>query len=63
MPPSFANAAMNDQPDPKFLVGPAQLVFIAAALGFALLLSHTGWTWPLEGVAAVLPVAAYLVFT
>ena len=54
---------MDNRPDPKFVLGPAHLVFVGAALVFALLLSHTGWTWPLEGVAAILPVAAYLVFT
>ena len=54
---------MDNPPDPKFVIGPAHLVFIGAVLVFALLLSHTGWTWPLGGVAAMLPVAAYLVFT
>jgi hypothetical protein len=48
---------------PKFFIGPAHLVFVGAVVGFGLLLSWSGWTWPLDGVAFMLPIAAYLVFS
>jgi hypothetical protein len=47
----------------KLLIGPAHLVFVGAVLGFGLLLLWSGWTWPLDGVAVMLPLAAYLVFS
>jgi hypothetical protein len=47
----------------KLLIGPAHVVFVGAVLGFGLLLSWSGWTWPLDGVAVMLPIAAYLVFS
>ena len=47
----------------KLLIGPAHLVFVGAVLGFGLLLLWSGWTWPLDGVAVMLPIAAYLVFS
>jgi hypothetical protein len=55
--------AMKNPQQSKIVIGPAHLVFIASVLVFALLLSRTGWTWPLECVAAMLPIAAYLIFT
>ena len=54
---------MKDPKEPKIVIGPAHLVFAAAALGFVVLLTLSGWTWPLDGVAVLLPVAAYLVFS
>ena len=47
----------------KLLIGPAHLVFVGAVLGFGFLLSWTGWTWPLDGVAVMLPIAAFFVFS
>ncbi|HZS81797.1 MAG TPA: hypothetical protein VFA50_02935 [Stellaceae bacterium] len=47
----------------KFVIGPAHLVLAGAALGFVVLLTMSGWTWPLDGVAVMLPIAAYFVFT
>jgi hypothetical protein len=47
----------------KLLIGPAHLVLVGAAVGFGLLLSLSGWTWPLDGVAVMLPIAALLVFS
>ena len=36
------------------------LVLLAAACVFGALLWTTGWTWPLEGVAVLLPIATIL---
>jgi hypothetical protein len=47
----------------KLVISPAHLVFASAALGFLVLLAFSGWTWPLDGVAVMLPIAAYLVFS
>ena len=38
----------------------AILVLLAAACVFGVLLWTTGWTWPLEGVAVLLPIATML---
>jgi hypothetical protein len=54
---------MKQPQPPKVVIGPAHLAFVGVVLVFGVLLSHTGWTWPLEGVAAMLPIAAYLVFS
>jgi hypothetical protein len=35
-------------------------VLLAAACVFGVLLWTTGWTWPLEGVAVLLPIASIL---
>jgi hypothetical protein len=37
-----------------------QLILLAAACVFGVLLWTTGWTWPLEGVAVLLPIATIL---
>jgi hypothetical protein len=47
----------------RLLIEPAHLVFVGAVFGFGLLLAWSGWTWPLDGVAVMLPIAAYLVFS
>lgn len=47
----------------KLVIGPAHLILGCAALCFMVLVVMSGWTWPLDGVAAMLPVAAYLVFS
>jgi hypothetical protein len=36
------------------------LVLLTAACVFGALLWTTGWTWPLEGVAVLLPIATIL---
>ncbi len=54
---------MKQSKEPKLVIEPAHLVFAAAALGFIVLVTLSGWTWPLDGVAVLLPVAAYLVFS
>lgn len=54
---------MNDPHPRRLVIGPAHLVLTGAAIGFFVLLSLSGWTWPLDGVAVMLPVAAYLVFS
>jgi hypothetical protein len=56
-------SAMKSPKDPRFIIGPAHLALAGAALGFVILLALSGWTWPLDGVAVLLPVAAYLVFS
>ena len=45
------------------VVRPAHLAYVLAACLFGVLLYLEGWTWPLDAVAALLPVAGYLVFT
>ncbi len=37
-----------------------QLILLVAACVFGVLLWTTGWTWPLEGVAVLLPIATIL---
>ena len=54
---------MKDQNRHKLVIGPSHLVFAGAVTCFIVLLAVSGWTWPLDGVACVLPVAAYLVFS
>ena len=36
------------------------VVLLAAACVFGVLLWTTGWTWPLEGVAVLFPIATIL---
>lgn len=43
-----------------FHLGLKHLILVAAACLFATLLWITGWTWPLEGVAVLLPVATMM---
>ena len=54
---------MKNPPESKIVIGPAHLTLVGAVLVFAVLLARTGWTWPLEGVAVMLPIAAFLVFS
>jgi hypothetical protein len=54
---------MKDREPSKIVIGPSHLTLIGAVLLFGLILARTGWTWPLEGVAAILPIAAYLIFS
>jgi hypothetical protein len=42
---------------PKLNIGPAHLAYLLSLAVFLKLLALTGWTWPLAGVAALLPVA------
>jgi hypothetical protein len=41
----------------KLSVDPTHLAYLISLAVFLKLLSLTGWTWPLAGVAALLPVA------
>jgi hypothetical protein len=41
----------------KLSVGPTHLAYLLSFAVFLKLLSLTGWTWPLAGVALLLPVA------
>jgi len=50
---------MEDPRNRRFVIGPSHLTLGGATLCFAILLAMTGWTWPLGGVAVLLPVAAY----
>lgn len=45
----------------RFVLQP-HIVYIVALCLFGVLLYLEGWVWPLKAVAAMLPVAAYLVF-
>lgn len=48
----------------KLRFGPTHLAYLVSICVFLKLLSMTGWTWPLEGVAVLLPVAgAFLLHT
>lgn len=50
---------MYDPQRGRFVIGLSHLMLGGAAICFAVLLAMTGWTWPLGGVAVLLPVAAY----
>lgn len=43
-------------------IKPSHLVYLALACSFGALLYLEGWTLPLKIVAAMLPLAGYLVF-
>jgi hypothetical protein len=44
----------------RFRLEIRHLVLLVAACVFGVLLWTTGWTWPLEGVAVLLPIATIL---
>jgi hypothetical protein len=44
-------------------IQPAHLIFLAMTAAFGVLLYLQGWTGTLEIVAAMLPLAGYIVFT